>query len=97
MNRKIKFEKESKKRSNTISYEIINNDLKRLEDWQKMRKEIVFNINQLTFLKESNTYIKYGIDEINERLKEMLDIMDLIIKTERENIIYRCPKMANYI
>ena len=97
MNKKIKFEKKDEKSNNTISYNIVNGDLKRLEDWQKMRKEIVFNINQLTFLNESNTYIKYGINEINERLKEMLDIMDLIIKTERENIIYRCPKMANYL
>lgn len=97
MNKKIKFEKKDEKSNNTISYNIVNGDLKRLEDWQKMRKEIVFNINQLTFLKETNTYIKYGIDEINRRLKEMLDIMDLIIKTERENIIYRCPKMANYL
>ena len=97
MNRKIKFEKKSLKRSNTLGYEIVNNDLKRLEDLQKMRKEIVFNINTLTMLNESNTMIKCGLLIIRERLEEMLDIMDLIIKIERENIIFRCPKMANYL
>lgn len=97
MNRKIKFKKKDKKSNNTIGYNIVNGDLKRLEDWYKMRKEIVFNINQLTLMEESCVYINWGINDIKERLNEMLDIIDLIIKTERENIIFRCPKMANYL
>lgn len=97
MNRKIKFEKESTKRSNTIGYEIVNRDLKRLEEWHKMREEIIFNINQLRLAKESCIYVRWGINEIIRKLKEMLDITESIIDTEKDNIIYRCPKMAEYI
>ena len=102
MNRKIKFTKENVANSNTISYEIINNDLKRLKEWERLYKELVFNINELTILTDRNgnftNYLIYnGIKEQIMRLNEMRDNLLLIIKIEKENIIYRCPKMADYL
>lgn len=97
MNRKIKFENENKKRSNTITYEIINNDLKRLKDWDTMRREIVFNINRIMCIDENSILISAGLNEIKSRLNEMLDIMDVIIDTEKENICLRCPSLKEFI